>query len=486
MPSIITYIASAALLCLTYAIYILFFSPDRDIPGPLIARFTALWYTRALLRGDFEEVNHDLHKKYGQAVRLAPGYYSISDPSAIRKIYSGPPNDPDTNYNKSPWYDAWFLPGSRILFNEPSAVIHSQMRRRYGEAYSMSFILSFEHYVDECITVFSQRLKEFYKAGKPVDLAWWFQCFAADAVGMTTYGQRFGYLDEGKDIEGMLGIVHANTSYGAVIGSYHWLHPFLFHIMQFGSELGLIDGNARAAVGRYAATKLEERKRSRSKTRIVKDQLDEFLAYQDQHANSFNDFNILDALCANLVAGSDTTAITLCALIYHVHKDSRILAKLRKELDDADLSSPVTLKQTLSLPYLQATISETLRLHPAVGLPLWRTVPPSGLQVDDILIPAGSNVGGNAWVLHGDSDVFRPERWLEASKEELAAMSQNDFAFGAGNRTCLGKNVSLIEIGKLVPELLRRFGFELVEREWETSSLWFVSPKKFEVRVKKR
>ncbi|KXS97489.1 hypothetical protein AC578_9065 [Pseudocercospora eumusae] len=490
MASIMEYVAATTLFTLTYIIYILLFSSDRKIPGPLAARFTSLWYTRALLHGDFEKVNLQLHKKYGPVVRLAPGYYSISDPPTIRKIYSGPPSDPNRNFDKAPWYHSLFPPGSRTLFNEPSAVVHAQMRRWHGESYGMSFIASLERHVDECIAIFGQRIEEFCEAGRSVDLAWWIQCFAADAVGMMTYGDRFGYLDEGKDIEGMLGVVHSGTAYGAIVGSYHWLHPLIFYIMQFGSKLGLIDGNAQAAVGRYALARLEERKRSRSKPGIVNDQLDKFLAYQDEHAESFTDFNIVDVLCGNLVAGSDTTAITICALIYHVHKNPRILAKLRQELDQANASSPIAYKETLALPYLQATISETLRLHPAVGLPLWRTVPTSGLQLDGISIPPGSNVGGNAWVVHHDqkifgfdANVFRPERWLEGS---TAIMKQNDLSFGAGSRTCMGKNVSLIEMAKLVPELLRRFDFELVDEEWETSNLWFVAPKRLMVKVRMR
>jgi cytochrome P450 len=73
-------------------------------------------------------------------------------------------------------------------------------------------------------------------------------------------------------------------------------------------------------------------------------------------------------------------------------------------------------------------------------------------------------VGCNAWVLHrrpevfgGDVDVFRPERWIEASPEKLKEMKATMFQFGAGARTCIGKNVSLLEVYKLVPSFLRRF-----------------------------
>jgi hypothetical protein len=78
--------------------------PLRDVPGPFWARFTRLWYLRAVSMGDFEMKNIDLHRSYGKPIlllalagitrflgsiiRIAPGQYSLNDPEAIRTIYS--------------------------------------------------------------------------------------------------------------------------------------------------------------------------------------------------------------------------------------------------------------------------------------------------------------------------------------------------------------------------------------------------------------
>ena len=116
------------------------------------------------------------------------------------------------------------------------------------------------------------------------------------------------------------------------------------------------------------------------------------------------------------------------------------------------------------LPYLHACIQESFRLHPAFGFNFERVVPPGGETICGHSLREGVVVGVNAWVVHRNRDVFgddaeeyRPERWLEASKEKLVEMNRTMFQFGTGNHICLGRNISLLEIYKIVPSLLRSF-----------------------------
>jgi len=60
-------------------------------------------------------------------------------------------------------------------------------------------------------------------------------------------------------------------------------------------------------------------------------------------------------------------------------------------------------------------------------------------------------------------DEYRPERWLDADVEEKADMERCFMAFGSGKRTCIGKNISLLEVHKLVPLLLMNFKMQLVD-----------------------
>jgi len=85
-----------------------------------------------------------------------------------------------------------------------------------------------------------------------------------------------------------------------------------------------------------------------------------------------------------IVAGSDTTAIALTFLLYHLTKYPHHVEKLRKELEGVNVHDNIALQP---LPHLNAVINETLRLLPpglTIGL---RQTPPEGLRIGETFIP---------------------------------------------------------------------------------------------------
>lgn len=206
--------------------------------------------------------------------------------------------------------------------------------------------------------------------------------------------------------------------------------------------------------------------------------------------------DIIVHLSANVFAGSDTTAIAARAVFYFLMKNPDKMKKLQQQIDEADkagrLKNAISYKETMTyLPYLEAVIKEAMRLHPSVGLILERHVPPSGATICGQHMPGGTVVGINAWVLHHDPSVYEspnsfwPERWLEASPEKLRDMEQSFFAWGSGSRTCMGKNMALIALHKIVPLVLREFDLT-IEGDWKTTNKWFVQQEGLVVRVKER
>ena len=202
------------------------------------------------------------------------------------------------------------------------------------------------------------------------------------------------------------------------------------------------------------------------------DLLSKFLKAKEERPAFFHDGRVLTMAVSMAFAGSETTSISLAAVFYYLLKNSRCYGRLMEELDKAvnsgvienRSSGLVTWAESQKLPYLDACIKEAFRLHPAVGLPLERIVPADGMDICGQFIPGGTIVGCSAWVIHRqpqifgqDFETYRPERWLEANKEGKKSMEGCMIHFGMGSRTCIGKNISLLEIYKLVPSFLRRF-----------------------------
>lgn len=168
--------------------------------------------------------------------------------------------------------------------------------------------------------------------------------------------------------------------------------------------------------------------------------------------------DIVVHLSTNVFAGSDTTAISLRAIIYFLCRNPIVLKKMLAEVDGADaagkLSNPITYKEsTTVLLYLGAIIKEAMRLHPSVGLLMERHVPVGGLDIHGRHLRAGTIVGINPWVTNRDRDTFpdpeafKPERWLEASEAQRKRMDMLwELNFGGGSRKCIGRNISWIEI----------------------------------------
>ena len=108
-------------------------------------------------------------------------------------------------------------------------------------------------------------------------------------------------------------------------------------------------------------------------------------------------------------------------------------------------------------------------MHPASAVLLERVVPPAGATIAGEQIPGGTVVGVSSYATHRNEDIFgeepkafRPERWLEASEERVRLMEKSMLHFGAGNHLCLGKNISVREMYKVVPSLMRTFKVDTI------------------------
>ncbi|KAI9807063.1 MAG: hypothetical protein M1825_005780 [Sarcosagium campestre] len=195
---------------------------------------------------------------------------------------------------------------------------------------------------------------------------------------------------------------------------------------------------------------------------------------------------IASEMCDHMIAGHETSGITLTYLTYELSKNQKLQQLLRNELlemspsyrslhidqtgdvDSLELPSPTDLD---ALPLLNAIVQETFRLYPAIAGGQARVTPTNKtVKLGDYdAIPGGIRVGARASTLHQNPDVFpsptefQPQRWLDATPEQRAEMHRWLWVFGSGGRMCIGSNFAIHEIKIVAAALYSNYHTSIVD-----------------------
>ncbi|EOO00103.1 putative cytochrome p450 protein [Phaeoacremonium minimum UCRPA7] len=270
----------------------------------------------------------------------------------------------------------------------------------------MSTIVQYEPRVNETTRVFLDQTEKLYAApGKICDFKLWLQYFAFDVITEITYSRRVGFIDRGEDVDGIIEWLDKLFDYSAPVGQMPIIDKFLVKnpILIILSKYGWIDnssGTARFSKARMTERLQEIEQRKATGAKDIGDRSDlltMFLKTQrDDKTGFFNDSRVLTMTTSIALAGSDTTAITLSGIFYQLLKNPRCYEKLDKEIRDAIDSNLIEDFDIISwsdshkLPYLDACIKETFRVHPAISLNLERVTPPDGIEICGDFIPGGT------------------------------------------------------------------------------------------------
>ncbi|RYO91873.1 hypothetical protein DL762_001953 [Monosporascus cannonballus] len=507
-------------------------------PGPFLASLTDAWRLWDVYCRRPDITHQRLHAKYGDVgfVKVRFFYFRIAD--VTEKL---------TNGDQSDFYvvQQSTVRGRNLasLFSTTDNDFHAQFRRCVNAAFAMSALVQYEPFVDNTTKLFLRQTEKLF-ANNPegCNFTQWLQFYAFDVIGEITYGKRHGFVEKNKDVDGIVDYLSNLFLYVAPIGQIPWLdrlfqkNPIYLKLSQWGfldatmpvarfararmaERLGPnLSGDPKKPLLPVAATANSSDSGSGDDSKKSQDLLSKFLAAQEARPDFMTDTLVLTMAVSMAFAGSETTAISLAAVFYYVLRDARVLTRLRAEIDDAArrgafsdrTAGLVTWAESQRLPYLDACVKEAFRMHPAAGLPLERIVPsPAGAEIAGHRVPGGTIVGCSAWVIHRrpeiwgpDADVYKPERWLvedddagastptaRAERERhIREMNGHMFQFGMGSRTCIGKNISLLEIYKVVPSLLRRFEirFKDPSQQWKLVNAWFVKQLNFQTLFKVR
>jgi len=176
----------------------------------------------------------------------------------------------------------------------------------------------------------------------------------------------------------------------------------------------------------------------------------------------FDHAQLRDEVSTMILAGHETTAVTLFWSLYLAALYPAQQAALSAEVSGLDLSEAGAADSLAQMPQIRAHVDEALRLYPPAFLLVRQA-----READSIMghaVAAGTTITISPWVIHrhrarwNEPDAFDPSRFLPGATppERYAYMP-----FGAGPRICVGAQFALTEAVLVLARLMQRFRFAL-------------------------
>ena len=174
------------------------------------------------------------------------------------------------------------------------------------------------------------------------------------------------------------------------------------------------------------------------------------------------DENLRDEMVTMLLAGHDTTALTLTYTWYLLSQHPEVEGRVHEELDSLLGGDRPTFADVRQMEYTEAVLNEAMRLYPPVYT-IFRE-PQVDVRLGGYRIPEGSAVMLSQWAVHrsprywDDPLEFDPDRWLDERADDRPRFAY--FPFGGGPRFCIGKQLSLLEARLILGTVCQEYRLE--------------------------
>jgi cytochrome P450 len=386
-------------------------------------------------------------RRYGDTFTLTFGpsgrkLVMVSDPAAVKAVFTAPPEVAPSAAGGSPIAPV-MGPSSVITLTGPE---HLRQRKLLLPPFHGERMREYEQVIVQA----TRRSMAEWPLGEPMKLTVRTRAITLEVILRAVFGveaERMGALREA--IGGLLTPAQTPMLLLAAIRRPVEARP----TGAFGRALDHLDEVIYAEIARRRAQQdLGERA----------DILSLLLLARDEDGHAMTDQELRDELVTLLLAGHETTATAVAWAVERLVRHPAKLARLVAEIDAGEDDE-----------YMQAVISETLRVRPVV--PMVVRVLQEPLEVGGRELPAGARVVPSIYLTNRNPDVyeapteFRPERFLDKPPETFSWIP-----FGGGIRRCIGASFATLEmklilqtvLGELAPSVPARGGRLWRKGEW--------------------
>ncbi|GAB1738696.1 hypothetical protein NU219Hw_g3492t1 [Hortaea werneckii] len=399
--------AAVACLCLIIAVIVLRIlrqalnNPLNKVPGPWYARWTNIPLKLAVIGGRRIHHVHALHENFVDVDR--PGVFPMTDQKA-----------------------------------------HAARRKMFARPFSKTHLREhWEGTVREKVDLALSRMQEELQTAGIVDVLKWWTFMATDVSSTLMFGDCFHTLENGEVNEYIRTLTR--TLVGQGIGAELPLIRAVGKMLPLQAAKDLFC-NLEYLLD-YGMVAVNNMKSQQGGKNIFAN-----IMAEAEKGEKLQDADVQVEATGLLIAGTDTTAVSLTYLVWAVLSHPMVKNALEAEVDK--LPQGYTEADLETLPILNGVIEETLRLYGAAPGMLPRAVPPTGANIGGFYLPPGTVATTQSYSLHRDANIFpepesfRPERWYDATSQyRLNDTAKAVFSpFGAGSRTCLGIHLAYMEL----------------------------------------
>ncbi|XP_043115900.1 cytochrome P450 3A30-like [Puntigrus tetrazona] len=326
--------------------------------------------------------------------------------------------------------------------------------------------------------------------GEAVDIKEFFGAYSMDVVTSTAFSVDIDSLNNPKDpfvtnIKKMLKFDFLNPLF-----LFTALFPFITPVLEkmeyalFPTSVTDFFYASLKKIKSERVAKDHKKKRVDFMQLMVDSQTEGKHGSSNEHTEKgLSDHEILSQSMIFIFAGYETSSSTLSFFFYNLATNPEAMKKLQEEIDEAfPNKAPVDYEGVMNMDYLDAALSESLRLFPVAGR--LERVCKKTVDINGVLIPKDMVVLIPTYALHRDPDYwsdpesFKPERFIKDNKESIDPYMY--MPFGLGPRNCIGMRFAQVTMKLAIVEILQRFDVSVCDQTQVPLELGingFLSPK---------